>query len=224
MSTQNQNPAPQAPAQRPEFLVYNTAGLRPVNVVFNIDAESFKDHIRKIADQKLSGIVDVTYQVDHDNGKVSWYAWLPANSDHFSDKSTANTVLGRSLPRYDNELVEFAKKFGWRPSDDDPQNGSDKVNLGAIIFKNHNEEIGQKLIAIQLGIIPFLGVMFDVTGESFKNTFHQNPPKVCIIRDYRWKSGPSGKYHTLLGVQISKTLSTIYSDYKKPIVKAGKFH
>lgn len=207
--------------QKPEFLVYNTLGLRPVETVFNLDCETVTKLIREISSKEIDGIVDVTHEHDPKTGAVGWFVWFNSNSDHFVDKSTANTAIGHSITRFSQAFQNFAKKFGWNEADDDIKNGSAKVNLKAIVHNNTNKEIANRLTCIQVALNPYLITVFDGYGTMFQKETGQNAPKVCIDRKYLFKKGSGEEFHTLVGLQVKKCLLNAYKDYKKPRANRG---
>ena len=210
---------------RPEFVNYNIMGLRPVKSTFNLDCEMVQKAIKEIADKEIDGINQVTVQHDRTTGAVAWFIWFNSNSDHFIDKSTNNTALGRSISRYSPKIQEFARKFGWCEADDDPIRGNAKVNIKHVFHGNSVREMHENLTALHISINPFLMIMFDVNGTAFKNEFNQNAPKVFLDRHYEFKKGSSGDFHTLVGLRIEKTLQNAVTDYQKPLAgKAGNFH
>lgn len=209
----------------PEFLNYNTIGLRPVKTTFNMDCESIIAAIKTIASKEIDGIQDVTYEHDRKTGTVLWFIWFDSNSDHFIDRSTANTAIGRNIPRYSQQFQDFARKFGWCEADDDPEHGSSKVNLKSIVRNNQNQEIRRRLTCLQISINPFLVIMFDANGGAYQREFGQNTPKVYIERKYQWRKGSGEEFHTLVGMRVEKVLANAYKDYRKPrATKNGSFN
>ena len=116
----------------PEFLTYNTQGLRPVEVTFQLDLKTLKELIHKIASELISGVEDVTIQ-HNKNGDVGVFLWFNANSDHFNDSSTVDSALRTKLSRLSKEMNDFISKFGWNEADDDPRNGNTKIHSNKII-------------------------------------------------------------------------------------------
>lgn len=218
----NNNPAPQF---KPDALSYNTMGYRPVSATYNLDCEQIEKAIEDIASREIDGIVQVTHQHDIKTGAVGWFIWFDSKGDHFVDKSTNNTAINQSIRRFSPKFKDFANKFGWRESDDDPR-GSNKVNLGNIVGNNADPSVSAKLTYLQVALSPFLIVMFDVYGAAFGKQYGvSNPPKVIIERKYRWMKGSSGDFHRLVGIQVEKTLRTAFKQDGKPKAKrSGHFN
>lgn len=209
----------------PEFLNYNTLGIRPVKSVFNLDCETIMRVIRDIASREIDGIQEVTYQHDPKTGTVCWFIWFDSNSDHFVDKTTANTAIGRSISRYSPKFQEFARKFGWNEADDDPEHGSSKVNIGRVVGKNSNNELNRRLTFLQVAIIPFMSILFDIGGNAFQKEFNRNAPNTRLYIKYQWKKGSGEDYHTLIGMQVEKYLPNANRDHRKPhAAKSGNFN
>ncbi len=196
----------------PEFLVYNNFGIRPTEVTFQLDCKTLVDKIREIASTKISGIENVQIQHNNKTGEVGVFIWFDANSDHFNDRSTENTAIKAKISRLSKEMQEFIEKFGWNEADDDPMNGSTKVHANKIMLGNDNPEIRGKWIAVHIAINPFLMIMFDQTGASYKKEFNRNTPKTKLHREWNWSKGSSGKFHHLNGIIIKKKLSNLSMD------------
>jgi len=209
----------------PEFLNYNILGIRPVKSVFNLDCETVIRVIKDIASREIDGIQDVTYQHDPRTGTVCWYIWFDSNSDHFVDRSTTNTALGRSISRYSPKFQEFAKKFGWNEADMDPEHGSSKVNMSRVVGKNANRELNRQLTFLQVAIIPFMSILFDIGGNAFQKEFSRTAPKTKLDIKYQWRKGSGEEYHTLVGMRVEKFLPNANRDQKKPhAAKSGNFN
>lgn len=209
----------------PEALAYNTVGLRPVECTYNIDPKMLCDKIEEICRQNISDLYKVTFRVDKKHGIVAWYAWFPSNCDHFVYKGSANTALGRGIKANSKEFTEFAQRFGWRPADDDPEHGSGSINLKEILDKNVNPEIATKYTSLQLAITPFLMIIFDLQGAEFKKEFGKNAPKMVLTRHYLWREGGGEKHHSLVGVEVKKTLKNLTMDREDLIPsKSGRFN
>ena len=189
----------------PEFLVFNNFGIKPVEVTFQLDCKTFEEVVRKIASEKISGIEDVKLQ-SNKNGDVGLFIWFNANSDHFTDSRTVDTAIRTKISRLSKEMQEFIEKFGWNEADDDPRNGNTKVHSNRIIINNDNAEVNGKWTAIHVAINPFLFIMFDMYGAAFKKEFGKNSPKTRLRREWVWTKGPSGKFHTLNGIRITKEI------------------
>ena len=187
----------------PEFLVYNTFGLHPVESVFQIDCKMFTDIVRRIASEKISGIEDVTLQ--NDRGAVGLFIWFNGNSDHFTDSRTENTAIRTKLNRLSKEMKEFLEKFGWNEADEDPRNGDAKVHHNEIIRRNDNPEIKGKYVAVHAAINPFLMILFDGQGNAFRREYNKNIPKARIRREWVWDD-PKKKTH-LTGIRVSKFIT-----------------
>ena len=200
----------------PDFLTYNVVGLRPVQSVFNMDCEMFANFIRDIASKEIDGIKDVTCEFNSSTGAVGWFIWFDSNSDHFVDRATETTALGKKISRYSQKFQSFAQKFGWRESDDDPDHGDSTVRLKQIVQQNKNREIRQPLTYLQIAITPFLAIMFDSKGTAYQKEFGIPTPKVSIICKYQWKKGSGEEFHTLIGLRVEKNLSGAFKEYKKP--------
>ena len=123
-----------------------------------------------------------------------------------------NTALGRSIRANSKEFTEFAQKFGWRPMDDDPKNGSGNLNLKAIMGRNINREQTSKYTSLQLSLFPFLMIIFDMQGIDFKDKFGKNAPNMVLTRHYIWKNSGGEKHGSLVGVEIKKTLKNLTLD------------
>ena len=212
------------PQFTPDFLNYNVMGYRPVKTTFNLDTEQVESAIMDIGSKSITGIRMVTSQWDRKTGAVGWFIWFDSKSEHFYDNSTNNTAIGQSIRRYSQEFQEFAKKFGWRESDDNNK-GSNKVNLKGIVGNNMQKEMNSKLTYLQVALNPFLIAMFDAYGNSFSKEYNKSAPKVFIDRKYMWLKGSSGDFHKLVGVQVEKTLQTAFKDYSRPKAnRAGSFN
>ena len=211
---------------KPDFLAYNTRAMRPVEVAFNISPEEMESIIREIASNEISGIESVDHYPDKSTGGVVWVIWFRSTSEHFIDRSTTSTGLGREIHRYSSEFQKFAQKFGYSPADDDPVNGSPKVNLGKIIHKNGNPEAsGGKMIGLHVAIIPFLAVLMDLYGNAYRKEFNEATPKVVIDRKYIWTTDNDGHYKSFAGIQVKKYLANAFRDRRKPALKlGGKFN
>ena len=190
----------------PEFLVHNNFGIRPVEATFQLDCKTFTEVVRRIASEKISGIEDVTIQSDR-NGNVGLFIWFNANSDHFSDSSTENTAIKAKIPRLSKDMKEFIEKFGWNEADDDPRNGNNKIHTNKILINNDNPEVKGRWVALHVAVNPFLFIMFDIQGSAFKKEFNRNAPKAKLRREWVWSKGPSGKFHSLNGIRITKMIN-----------------
>ena len=200
----------------PNFLNYTTMGYRPIKTTYHLDCDQMTDAIRTIATKEIDGIVDVTYEIDQKTGAVGWFIWFDTNADHFVDRNTTQTMLGTSIRRFSPKFTAFAKKFGYRESDDDVEHGSNKVNLKNIVHGNENPEVRRKLTYLKVAINPFISIMFDSKGVAYSKEFGQEPPKVTIERKYIWRKGSSGSFHRLVGITVEKYLTNAYRDYQKP--------
>ena len=217
-------PKPSTPLKAPDFLVYNTLGLRPVKSVFHLDCEAVENMIRQIASREIDGIKDVTHEFDSKTGAVGWFIWFDSNCEHFVDKSTQNTALGKNLSRYSQKFQDFAKKFGWRESDDDPEHGDSTVRIKQIVRTNANREIRQSLTCLQVALNQFLVVAFDVRGVAYQKEYGLNTPKVFLNRRYNWRQTNGNKFGSLTGLEITKELASVLRDYGRPRAnRSGNF-
>ena len=189
----------------PEFLVFNTQAIRPVEVTFQMDCKTLKEIIHKIASELISGVEDVTLQ-HNKNGDVGLFLWFNANSDHFNDSSTLESALRTKLSRLSKEMTDFISKFGWNEADDDPRNGNPKIHSNKIIISNDNPEVRGKWIAVHVAINPFLFIIFDIQGNAYKKQFNRNAPKATMRREWCWGKGPTGKFHSLNGIRVTKKI------------------
>ena len=208
---------------KPEFLMYNVMGYRPVEVKFQLDMETVRKMIMDIASREISGIDSITWERDEKKGIVRWFIWFDSNSNLFKDASTENSMLGTRIDRNSKEFEEFARKFGWRPSDEG--DGSNKVNINQIKKQNINREISRRLTGVQVSINSFIKVAFDYDGLGFKSEYGVNIPKTKFSARYIFEKGPSGPYHNVLGMRVTKSLAYMMDSREKPKAKwSGKFN
>lgn len=190
----------------PEFLTYNNYGIHPTEVTFQLDTKTFVDAVKDIASEKISGIESVKLQFNNKTGDVGLFIWFDANSDHFTDSSTVNTAIRTKISRISKEMQEFVEKFGWNEADDDPHNGNTKIHVNKIIVGNDNPEVRGKWVAVHVAINPFLMIIFDQGGNSYRKEFNRNAPKTKIYREWNWGKGSSGKFHYLNGITVKKKI------------------
>ena len=200
----------------PEFLAFNTYGLRPTEVSYQLDVRTVETLLKKFISEKISGVEDVKVQYDH-KGRVGVFAWFNGNSDHFNDHSTENTMIKTKLSRLDKEMQDFLMKFGWCEADDDPRSNRWKVEPEKIIVANDNPEVKGKWVAVHLSVNPFLEAIFDIRGEVFRKTYNQNVPKAGLQRKWLWLPGNKGKYTTLTGLKVIKKMNN-------PTMDRGDLH
>ena len=204
----------------PEPIVFNNTGERPTRCGFSVEIGTFAKHLEECCRREISDVRDLTYKPISKTGKVYWVLWFDSESDHFWDKSTNSTGLNAPISRYSKEFLDFANKFGWRPMDDDPKNGGDKVKMADIIRTNENRrEMHQKMTGIVLAINPFIYIMYDASGEGFQKKYGQSAPKQRVSRKWIWREGPKGKYDTLVGIEIDKYYKSALKSDKHPEVK-----
>ena len=204
----------------PEYLVYNNSGIRPVRVTFNLDNETLEREIMTIASSEISGIRTITYDLDPKTGKVSWWLWFDAASEHFVDRQTENTALRRAIGRYSKEFQDFAQKFGWNEADDDPTRGSTKVPLKQIVVDNKNQDYSGRVKGLRIAINPFLVAIFDVMGTAYNKQYGIRPPKMRLNR--KWITDKKG--NRLIGIEVEKYLANSFRDRSKPSATVnGKF-
>lgn len=207
---------------KPEYLNYNIMGYRPVEVQFQLDMERVREMIITIISREISNVDSVTFQKDDKTGVVRWFVWFDAASDYFKDSATQSTMLGQKIDRISPEFEKFAKKFGWRPSDEGAE--SNKVNINNIMKPNVNRELGRNLVGVMISMNAIVKIAFDYDGIAYKNDFGQNKPKTNIYAQYIFDKGPSGKYHNVLGLKIVKSLSYAFENREKPKAKwSGNF-
>lgn len=227
MSKNNPNPNPNPTQKPPEAVTFNIAGLRPIKATFQLDMDQLKHEIRRIADREISGVQDITFERDSATGAVRAYLWFDANGEHFVDRSASGTALpqGGKISRMSPEFKAFATKYGWNSFDDDPEHGDTKVHLNAIVNRNQNPEIKNKMMFLQIALNPFLFVIFDMFGSGYKNQYGQGTPKFRMNREWKWRKGETGKYHNLVGIVIEKYVADAYAMTGRPRAsKSGRFN
>jgi hypothetical protein len=208
----------------PEFVEYNTCGLRPTAAVFQLTAEQLKDIIYNVASNQIERIREVTYQFDRKSQQVAWYIWFDQNDKHFVDKTTENTAINTGIARRSKEFDAFASRFGYCEADDsNSPHASTKVNINQILHRNSNRETGG-FIALQISISAFLDVIFDSRGQGYHAEYNINTSKCIIRRSWIFEYDNNDKPVSFLGIHVEKSLRSIFENRKKPVVsRAGSF-
>lgn len=212
-----------ADKQIPEVVNYNLMGAKPVGGIFNIDPETLLKEIKRIANAEINDVLDATYQFDKETGRVGWFLWFPKNSDHFQDKSTQNSSLKASIPRYSEKFKNFVMKYGWCEADDDPEKGDTKIALKNVVDRS-TKDSQNSWISLRISINPFLYAIFDLDGNGFHKEFNQTASQTRISRKYNWRKASGDKFANLVGLTITKTYTNAFRDYTKPKANwNGKF-
>lgn len=189
-------------ATPPNALMFNTAGIQPVECVYRLQVSELKRVFLDICRKVISDVEAVTAKYDPVTGDFFWYARFAENSQHFYDGSMTHTALSdKKSFTIDEEMKTFAQKFGMNPREDlicndhrEPINkefakaskiqksgGRDRINLQFLFIPNTDGSGNQvRSYSMRLSMSALLKVAFDIDGIVFKNKYNVKPPRCNI--------------------------------------------
>lgn len=247
MSKPNPNPTPQpkdpdVTFPPPEPLVYNIAGIRPVKVIYQLDKNQLEREIQKIAEREISGVQDVTIDVEDKTGLVRGYIWFEADSSHFVQTLGSDTIFedsGQKIGVMSPEFKRFASKYGWTKFDDDPERyRPSEVSIKSIMGENIDSSIRKKIVFMQLAFNKFMEAIFDPSGVAYRAQYKRGTPRMHLNRIWKWRKNtdsggkyiednynPDFKNSTLIGIIVEKYVVDAFELTGRPRARrSGRFN
>lgn len=173
---------------------YNLSGVGPVEATFAYTEAMLKSIIMRSAKNYIGDITEVTLDVNHKNGDVGIYVWLPKTSSHLVDDSLqkGNSQLPASITRYSSELKEFMDKFCLK--------GEKRI------IPDQNTR--SKLVGIKINISPFMEVEMDRKSIQYNKTYGARKEEYKVKVKYEFTkpgAGSSANFGNISRVLVTKT-------------------
>lgn len=173
---------------------YNLSGVGPVEASFAYTEAMMKSIILRSSKNYIGDITEVTFDVNHKNGDVNIYVWLPRTSSHLVDNSLQNSdsQYAKPIMRYSNELKEFMDKFCLK--------GEKRV------IPDQNPK--SKLVGIKINISPFLELEMDRKSIQFNKIYGAKKDEYRVKVKYEFTkpgSGSSANFGNISRITVTKS-------------------
>lgn len=172
---------------------YNNAGFSPITSIFRLTMDQVRKEILSVAKGFINEFTDCTIEVNHRNGMLFAYLWLPNNSKHLRDESTmgGNSVIKKPIFRYSPEFKEFMGKFCHQRNQ-----------------RTFNAENGLGKVAIEVEIIKFMHIIFDRDGYQYAKAYNTKPVRTDLSLTASFHKSNNKGYGDFKFLQIEKRVKS----------------
>lgn len=192
---QNQKKSPRY--RDPNVIEFNLLKATPCEAWFDIAVDEFKEECIKFLNKQIGGVTDFKYEVNESTGQVAWYAFFDKNSEHFYDKSTVNSGLGKSIKRTSDKFRNFLKEYGWNRRDENPyiNESQEEIEKRSKVDVKNITVYSKYSVGYRIAITKILLILFDARGEEYKRRYSEKPSRVRVYRQhlFNWNYGKNKK-------------------------------
>ena len=176
---------------------YSISGYPPVGSQWKLTHDQICSIIKNHTKAWLDDVRDVTLDINHKNGALYAYVWIPNDSKHITDTSlsSGNSAINRTMTKYSSQMKEYMEKFC----------AKDRRR----IFK---EERNLPVCGLEVMIDKFMKIEFDESGYEYGQQFGEaNKKKTTIFLTCNYSKDDDGHFGKLLYLQVDKSLKSAYN-------------